>query len=579
MSAPTALRFSTFEFDPSKGELRRGGDLVKLAPQPLKVLEILARRAPEVVTRLEIRDHVWYGETFVDFEQGLNFCVRQVREALGDTADAPRFIETLPRRGYRFLMPVRPAEREQPAAPTRLIVLPFTMLRPDAETEFLAIGLPDALTASLAGLTSLVVRSSSTAARFVGAAADPKLVAREADVDVVVTGTLLRAGTDVRVTTQLADATTGTLLWSHTAQVSLGDLFRVQDELAQRILDSLAMPLAAREQRGVHRDVPATAAAYEYFLRGNQLSHDSRQWSVARDLYQRSVEEDPRFAPAWARLGRMHHVMGKYFETGTTETLEQADAALRRALELNPVLPLAHKLLAQLDVDLGRVHDAMTRLVGHSPSSDPEVLAGLVTACRCCGLLDVSIAAHGRALALDPKIRTSVAHTWFLQGDYERVAAVGIAGFGYIVPMALAAIGRGQEALAAIHEVEPKVPPRMRDFVVAAGAFIEGRIADSVAAIGRITGSEFRDPEGLFYLARHLAHVGERAAALALLERIVGGGFFCVPALRGDPWLESVRSTPIFTTLLRGAEARHRAAADAFASLRGFQSLGLAVPA
>src|SRR6185503_17167963 len=157
------------------------------------------------------------------------------------------------------------------------------------------------------------------------------------------------------------------------------------------------------------------------------------------------------------------------------------------------------KLLAQLDVDLGRVHDAMTRLIGHSPSSDPEVLAGLVTACRCCGLLDVSVAAHGRALALDPKMRTSVAHTWFLQGDYERVAAVGIAGFGYIVPMALAAIGRGREALAAIHEVEPKVPPRMRDFVVAAGAFIEGRIADSVAAIGRITGSEFRDPEGLFY--------------------------------------------------------------------------------
>src|SRR5690348_7078882 len=119
MSAPTPIRFSTFEFDPAKGELRRGGDLVKLAPQPLKVLEILARRAPEVVTRQEIRDHVWYGETFVDFEQGLNFCVRQVREALGDTADAPRFIETLPRRGYRFLMPVKPVEREQPAKLTR----------------------------------------------------------------------------------------------------------------------------------------------------------------------------------------------------------------------------------------------------------------------------------------------------------------------------------------------------------------------------------------------------------------------------------------------------------------------------
>src|SRR5258708_409414 len=128
MSAPPALCFATFELDPSKGELRQRGDLVKLAPQPLKVLEILARRAGEVVTRQEIRDHVWCGETFVDYEQGLNFCIRQVREALGDTADAPRFIETLPRRGYRFLMPVKAVAHtdEHPAKVTRLIVLPFT---------------------------------------------------------------------------------------------------------------------------------------------------------------------------------------------------------------------------------------------------------------------------------------------------------------------------------------------------------------------------------------------------------------------------------------------------------------------
>src|SRR5215472_13463974 len=129
MSAPRRLQFGTFEFLPDAGELRQKGDLVRLAPQPIKVLGLLVDKAGEVVTRQEIRDRIWAGDTFVDFEQGLNFCIRQIREALGDTADHPRFIETLPRRGYRFLMPVTSAEAARPKAVTRLIVLPFRMLR------------------------------------------------------------------------------------------------------------------------------------------------------------------------------------------------------------------------------------------------------------------------------------------------------------------------------------------------------------------------------------------------------------------------------------------------------------------
>src|SRR5260370_42573119 len=126
MSGPAVLRFGAFEIHPATSELRRQGDLVKLAPQPLKVLELLARRSGEIVTRAEIREHIWCGDTFVDFEQGLNFCVRQIREALGDSADTPRFIETLPRRGYRFLMPVKVTGGETHSARiSRLIVLPF----------------------------------------------------------------------------------------------------------------------------------------------------------------------------------------------------------------------------------------------------------------------------------------------------------------------------------------------------------------------------------------------------------------------------------------------------------------------
>src|SRR5262249_20386831 len=151
-SSEAVLRFGAYELYPATSELRHHGDVVRLAPQPFKVLALLARRSGDIVTRDEIREHIWSGDTFVDFEQGLNFCVRQIREASGDAADAPRFIQTLRGRGYRFLMPVTASEADaRPTRVTRLIVLPFRMLRPDPDTEFLAFSLPDALTSSLSG--------------------------------------------------------------------------------------------------------------------------------------------------------------------------------------------------------------------------------------------------------------------------------------------------------------------------------------------------------------------------------------------------------------------------------------------
>src|SRR5215831_13779112 len=172
----TILRFDIFELDTASGELRRKGDRVKLSPQPFKVLELLVRHGGEVVTRADIRERIW-SDSFVDFEQGLNFCIRQIREALGDTADTPRFIETLPRRGYRFLLPVDTSAPAQPTSLKRLVVLPFRMLRPDPGTDFLAFSLPDALTTSLSVLKSLVVRSSLAALRFSNGPQDLKTIA------------------------------------------------------------------------------------------------------------------------------------------------------------------------------------------------------------------------------------------------------------------------------------------------------------------------------------------------------------------------------------------------------------------
>ena len=218
--------------------------------------------------------------------------------------------------------------------------------------------------------------SSLAAARFTGASPDLSALASQLDVDAAVSGTLLRAGAQVRVATQLVDPRSGRLLWSQTTQVPLTDAFQLQDDLTRQIVESLALPLSAREQRMLSHDAPATARSYEYYLRANELASDPKSWAIARDLYQQTLQEDPRYAPAWARLGRLHRLIGKL------EDLAHAEAALQRALELNPDLPLAHNLTAQIDIDRGRARDAMVRLLGQASrrSTDPELYAGLVYA-------------------------------------------------------------------------------------------------------------------------------------------------------------------------------------------------------
>src|SRR5262249_49591809 len=148
---------------------------------------------------------------------------------------------------------------------------------------------------------------------------------------------------------------------------------------------------------------------------------------------------------------------------------------------------------AQLEVDRGRARDAMSRLVERARTADPELLAGLVTACRYCGLLEASHGAHVRAVGLEPKLRTSVPHTWFLQGDYARVIASKAGEFPYIVPLSMAELGRRTEALEMVRELEQKIPTRVRDLVTGARTLLEEKRAESIAAIDRFV-SDFRDP-------------------------------------------------------------------------------------
>jgi TolB-like protein len=226
---------------------------------------------------------------------------------------------------------------------SRLIVLPFRILRPDPGTDFLASSLPDAITSSLSGLESLIVRSSLAAARFTGEALKLKMIADEADVDVVLTGTLLSSGNQLRVSTQLMEAPSGALIWSKTSQVALRDIFQLQDDLVKSIVESLSLPLTAREHRRLKHDVPANPAAYEYYLRGNLLYHDWAKMSVARDCIC-AVSRGSQYAPAWARLGRCHRLIAKW--SGRTR-IWCGPRMLLSGLCSSVLMPVAH-LYAQL---------------------------------------------------------------------------------------------------------------------------------------------------------------------------------------------------------------------------------------
>lgn len=463
-------------------------------------------------------------------------------------------------------------------AVTRLIVLPFRMLRPDPETDFLAFSLADAVTSSLSGLQSLVVRSSLAATRFASDSPDLKAIAADAEVDAVLVGTLMRAGNQLRVSTQLLEAPAATVLWSHTAQVSVGDLFSLQDDLTGKIVESLSLPLTARERRMLKQDVPSSPQAYELYLRANEISRDTSQWHAALDLYQRCIDGDPAYAPAWAGLGRMHRMVGKYVEEESLEHFAQAEAALVRALELNPDLSSAEKVYAHLEVDLGRAEESMVRLVrrARQRSADPELFSGLAHSCRYCGLMRASLAAAAQARRLDPRVQTSAAHTYFMLGDYERVIDYEPEGIPYMRNLALFMLGRTDEAARSLSAVDTTIPTRLVTYVTALYQLVIGNRVESLASISRL--SNIRDPEGRFYVARQLAYLGDTENSLALLKNVVEDGFFCLPALTQDPWLDPLRGTAEFAAVLRVAETRHRQAVISFLTAEGDRVLGVAHP-
>jgi adenylate cyclase len=353
-SAPPPIRFGAFELEPESGELRKQGLKVRLQEQPFQILQILLEHPGKVVTREELQQRIWPSDTFVDFDHGVYNAIKKLREALGDSADTPRYIETLSRRGYRFIAPVngtasdpRSSARAAVASQDSIAVLPFLNLSADPENEFFADGITEEIINALAQIEQLHVVARSSAFSFKGKHIDLRIIGEQLNVRTILEGSVRRAGNQLRITAQLVNVADGYHLWSERYDREMKDIFDVQDEIARSIATRLRISLEGKREEPLVKAATKNLEAYELYLKGRSLLYQ-RGSLISRALtcFQRAVVLDSEYALAWAGLADSYTVLGYYGLARPEESMPKGAEAARRSVALDPSLAEAHNALA-----------------------------------------------------------------------------------------------------------------------------------------------------------------------------------------------------------------------------------------
>jgi TolB-like protein/DNA-binding winged helix-turn-helix (wHTH) protein len=386
------FRFGDFSLDPRTGELARDGNKTPLREQPLQLLVALLEKPGELVSREELIGRLWEPGTFVDFDRGLNKAVNHLREALGDSAENPQFIETLPRKGYRFVgqlvgnepSPIVSAQPTQPpnlrrrfwiALPVTIVllaaslaanlgnvrswiadrlypgprrisslaVIPLENLSGDRDQEYFADGLTDELITNLAKLGSTRVISRASVIRYKGTKKTIPEIGRELNADAIVEGTVTRSGNRMRITAQLIQVSTDMHLWAEAYEQNVSETLDLQNRVAADIAHKVDIVIHPLEPAGT-----TNPQAYGLYLKGRYYfyQYSSRGWQQAIDHFQQAIEADPKFASAYSGLADTYLVAGAYGVFTPQEALARGKAAAQRALQLNDNLASAHYALA-----------------------------------------------------------------------------------------------------------------------------------------------------------------------------------------------------------------------------------------
>lgn len=405
----TLLRFDQFQLDVTTGELRKSGAPVKLPPQPARVLVLLARNAGRLVTREDIQREVWRTDTFVDFEQGLNYCLKEIRAALGDDARAPKFIETLPKRGYRFLASIdRAAAPAVASAKIGIAVLPFENLSGDPEQEYFSDGLTDEMITRLGRLNParLGVIGRTSAMKFKASRQTIAEIGRELGVAYVLEGSVRRSSTRVRITARLVQAGDQTHVWTESYDRSFDDVLTLQGDIAQAIAREIDVQLAPGAAMRLARARGVGSQALEAYLKGryfwNKRTSDAFKKGI--EYFNRAIDLEPDYAAAYDGLSDSYLMLACRGVLPIAETFKKAKDAAEHALTIDPELGEARASLAHV-----RLHGWEWEGLDEEFRRALELNPGYAFAhywyaeyLMAIGRPDEAVASVRRALAIDP---------------------------------------------------------------------------------------------------------------------------------------------------------------------------------
>jgi len=595
-------------------ELRKNGSKIKLEGQPFQILVLLLERPGNLVTREELEQKLWSPGTFVDFEHSINAAVKRLREVLGDSADSPHFIETLPRRGYRFIYPVDggpiPADEPRPAAwwrarwvfgsfgivavlgimlaanfgrlrgpllPTSvepriksLAVLPLENLTGDPAQEYFVDGMTNALITELAKVRGLKVISRTSVMHYKGARKTLPEIARELQVDAVVEGTVGRNGNEVKITAQLIRAATDTHVWAASYARVHQDVLRLQAEVAEEITRQISNRLTTVERTGSSKPSMVVPEAYEAYLKGlyfsNRLTPNDLRTGL--DYYQAAIGKAPNYAAAYAGLARTYMALSALGEMSGSEANARARQAAEKAVALDENLVEAHDALgaiAQLyDWDWNKAQREYRRAIDLNPNyASPHL--GYSALLLTLGKPKESAEEVRKAKELDPlslsTYSTGVFHLYVAR-EYDEALLEARRGLELYPDAPLL-----HDLLSGIYAQTEQ--PRLAAEEALKAEESWGASQERLVALRRAyeaSGAEgfWRQRVELnkkvaghqylnaFDIANDYALLGDRSETLDWLERAYRVRDLRFPYVRFIPCFDSVRSDPRFQDLVRG---------------------------